>query len=340
MKKSFKFNRIKTKSLDNYRISKMKNIFKKRRNNQSMKNIYISLLNNKGSINKLENDKITILSNANLDIIKMIDSCLNKELSELSSTMKINNDRLSTFLPEYQTKQKSIDNKELDSNKYKSVFDMSQINTIKKRKNNLNLNSEINVNKKIKTLSSNKNIHINHFSKNNLITHKQITEKEKIQKNNKKISEKEKYFSNIDRINRKSKYFSKNEIKSRKRSKSILFNENNLLQKKDSIINAAFIFNDLNQSLSDIKCEKNENLLNYLNEIEIMKINNIIHHDINFIQLKNKISQLKKSIKSKYSNNQLVKKKYNENFSNYKSINENNMNNEEQSDKFLLKNSK
>jgi len=40
----------------------------------------------------------------------------------------------------------------------------------------------------------------------------------------------------------------------------------------------------------------NKNLLGYLNEVEIMKINNNIHNDMNLIQLKKKKnSNLKKS---------------------------------------------
>ena len=78
----------------------------------------------------------------------------------------------------------------------------------------------------------------------------------------------------------------------RGRSRSIVSSDNNVLNnglnkyKKNSITTASPI-------------ENNMNYKGFLSEIEIMKINEHIHNDINFIQLKKKISQLKKSFQNK-----------------------------------------
>ena len=53
--------------------------------------------------------------------------------------------------------------------------------------------------------------------------------------------------------------------------------------------NNEFIFgDDLNENLLNNNMHINKNLLGYLNEVEIMKINNNIHNDMNLIQLKKK----------------------------------------------------
>ena len=91
--------------------------------------------------------------------------------------------------------------------------------------------------------------------------------------------------------------------------------KNDLKQKRSKSIGFANNFAFAKNKKID-KLEKNENIMNikseismrndikykgFLNEIEIMKINENIHDDINFIQLKKKITQLKRNIQKKNS---------------------------------------
>ena len=87
-----------------------------------------------------------------------------------------------------------------------------------------------------------------------------------------------------------------NHSQKRSRSKSIVFRENNCLSKRMDILANINISNFSESPLVNNKCMKG-----FLNEIEIMKINENIHNDINFIHLKKKISQLKKNIQNKNS---------------------------------------
>ena len=111
------------------------------------------------------------------------------------------------------------------------------------------------------------------------------------------------------------------EQKSRPRSRSILFYEGTHKKNNNDFqgINSPKIIELFPckrvDSLSSIEYEVNNNLLGYINEIEIMKINKNIHNDINFIKLKNKNSKLKKTMKRKCSFKSTKKIKNNKSFS-------------------------
>jgi hypothetical protein len=89
-----------------------------------------------------------------------------------------------------------------------------------------------------------------------------------------------------------------------------LFSNENLSNKINNFKYNEFIFcDDSNEDLLNNNIHVNKNILGYLNEVEIMKINNNIHNDMNLIQLKKKISNLKKSYQKKYSIKNLGKLK-------------------------------
>jgi len=68
-----------------------------------------------------------------------------------------------------------------------------------------------------------------------------------------------------------------------------LFSKDIVSNRINKFNNNEFIFgDDLNENLLNNNMHINKNLLGYLNEVEIMKINNNIHNDMNLIQLKKK----------------------------------------------------
>ena len=94
-----------------------------------------------------------------------------------------------------------------------------------------------------------------------------------------------------------------NNGKPKQRSKSIIFRDKNFLSEAlDDITNISKI-----NIAQGIEMEKNNNYKGLLSEIEIMKINEHIHKDINFIHLKKKISKLKRTIQRKNSKKDLLK---------------------------------
>ena len=304
MKKSFKINKVKTKSLDNNSVNRIKKVFRKKRNNQSMKDVNISQLKNEFSTiidpNK-DNDKISILSNANINIIKILTTCLNDDLYKEISFAKTEQNKNDENIPKSNFSK-------IKSNKIKKIYNSNICSQKRisfmnpKRKNSIFLSeiSDLSKNNKNKSGEKNKKIN-NRFGKYNST------------------------ICNSDEINIKLKNNNKNKNinisnKPRQRSKSILFNEKYNKKKNDLLLS------EFNTNLSNMKLEGYKN---FLNEIEIMQINKNIQNDANFIQLRNKISKFKKEIQLKYSTNNLRQCNSNKNLLNSQSINEDNNSNKD-----------
>ena len=298
MKQLFKFLKNKTRSLDNYRLSTIKKSFKKRKNSYSMKNISISKLKSeyKNDIKPhKEKDEISILSNANLNIIKILDTCLKEDLCTNSSFLDKNKDNSKdNNLKEKKKIEHKIKIKGLGNKKR-----MSQI-TMKNKKYNLKINDLSNSDKNFNFLSSNQRSDpINSLSKcSSMKSNKKLLGSRKKIMNEKIYKNKyEKNYNNASVISKKIK-----NINSNISPKNVSLNENNYMNRLNNFNNPEFISYGQNQSLlNKNKLDNNNNFLGHLNEIEIMKINNNIHNDVNFIHLKNKISKLKRSFQLRYS---------------------------------------
>ena len=103
--------------------------------------------------------------------------------------------------------------------------------------------------------------------------------------NSKNEEKNNKYNSNINNvndnkqqnINNKQHHNYNNHQQHRQRSKSILFGDSNFLSKR---------LENISNISETIMANNNNGIKGFLNEIEIMKINENIHNDINFIQLR------------------------------------------------------
>ena len=400
MKSSFKHNSKKMKSLDSKQTLKLKNALSKKKITQSVvykpnekKNILREIENH--SIK--EKDEISLLSNANLNIIKILNSCANEDILNDSSFIVSNsnddikdrslesinkwqkricqfkpspkqkfkkrikrkpnsinsNSNISNFLlnsnisdfssesifsdkkhnnnnstkrsnfhPHNNDKDGSIDEIHFKSNlkepleRYKSDVDsLSFKNKVKKPI--VRHISDINMKKKLRKSSKKQLEYISDFNLNKI-----LNEKNKIRRDS---SDVEIELNKFDIKNPKVRHSiefnnkKKEKVAPRKRSRSIVFNDKNLL------------FNNLNNVPNpniavDKEIEDSENYKGFLNEIEIMKINENIHNDINFIQLKRRISRLKKTIQNK-NNSDINKHKKSSNTQSNNNTNSNNNNN-------------
>ena len=142
--------------------------------------------------------------------------------------------------------------------------------------------------------------------KNNIISeinnHKRTSKNKKIQLNpiesdnlNNSMYKKfpnGKYFSLIEKdnsnINKYLRNFSLNQKKG-----SLPLKRRSVLFKYDK--------NNFKRKISNNKVEPQKNIYGQLSEFEIIKLNENIHNDLNYINLKKKISKLKKKLKLKYS---------------------------------------
>ena len=85
----------KTRSLDNKKISNIKKHLKKRRNHHSTKNINLSKIKKIYKYDsQINNSDISILSNANINIIKILNNYINKDFKFDSVINKDNNDSI------------------------------------------------------------------------------------------------------------------------------------------------------------------------------------------------------------------------------------------------------
>ena len=335
MKKEFKLMKNKTKSLENRQISGIKKALKKRRNYHSTKSI--NLFKNKKNYKydtQINNSNISILSNANINIIKVLNNYINEDF-KFDSVINGNNDN-------------SVDNKDKKdrhsnkSSRFKSKKSMNLKNKnhsnnwdLKSNKNNnytvgsnnYSFSSSSKYNNKSLSSSSHNNIFLSSSSHNNnyyllesnktnrpfnnfsllpnfSFNHGRMEFEEKPKNLNDKNNKTNKYSSHIgfndNRTALKLMKLTKNiEQKPRATSRSILFYEEANRKNKNNAKIIQLIPCKRVDSFSNIEYEVNNNFLGYINELEIMKINKNIHNDINFIKLKNKISKLKKTMRYK-----------------------------------------
>ena len=313
----------KIKSLDKASCRRIKKVIKKKKKfNRSVINVrsplYVNDINNTGNFK--DQDEISILSNANLNILKILNSCANEEIINDSPFIVIN-DRHN------YKKENSVES----ISKWRSpILPLSPV--IKKKreinssKNNFLLNSNISdLNSEIifseKKKESLKSVSKFYNSQNKKNSEKEIKKENSLKKkkriekmrhvseinlnkltlnkiNSKNEEKNNKYNSNINNvndnkqqnINNKQHHNYNNHQQHRQRSKSILFGDSNFLSKRPE---------NISNISETIMANNNNGIKGFLNEIEIMKINENIHNDINFIQLRKKISKLKKNIENK-----------------------------------------
>ena len=397
MKSSFKHNSKKMKSLDSKQTLKLKNALHKKKITQSViynPNAKKNILREIENQSLKEKDEISLLSNANLNIIKILNSCanedilnessfivsnsnddikerslesinkwqkrvcqfkpspmqkykkriqrkpnsissnlsnflLNSNISDFSSESmfsdkkhnNINSPKKSNFRPHNNDKDGSIDEIPAKPNLKKPIQrHKSDINTVK-FKNRIKKpiarhTSDINMTKRLRNSSKKLDDYISDIGLNSVLNNA----KKNIRRDS---SDVEIDINNYGQKNnphvRHSIEFNhkkKEHLSPRKRSRSIVFN--------DKIMFSNNLKNVPNPNIaSEKEMENNENYKGFLNEIEIMKINENICNDINFIQLKKRISRLKKTIQNK--NNSDINK--NKNKSSNTQSNNNNLNN-------------
>ena len=302
---NFKKNK-KIKSLDANRTLQIKKLLKKK------KNINKSVIYNHSyqSISK-ESDEISYLSNANLNIIKILNSCAKDDILNDSSFLEINNNNdnikeKSNIISKRKNNIKKINKSSSLITKRTHRKSKSSKNAFFYKSNNTNISKTILSDGKMDD-SSNKLQTSNFYLSNKKFSVVELSniDKSKIKKGRHQSQINLKTFKLKDNKSPKEKEINN---KHRARSKSIIFNENEFINKNKS--NTIKRHNKYIPSIVDIEgIGKSKDLLN---EIEIMHINENIHNDINFIQLRKKISKLKKSIQRKNSKND---------FSHFKSIN-------------------
>ena len=302
---NFKKNK-KIKSLDVNRTLQIKKLLKKK------KNINKSVIYNHSyqSISK-ESDEISYLSNANLNIIKILNSCAKDDILNDSSFLEINNNNdnikeKSNIISKRKNNIKKINKSSSLITKRTHRKSKSSKNAFFYKSNNTNISKTILSDGKMDD-SSNKLQTSNFYLSNKKFSVVELSniDKSKIKKGRHQSQINLKTFKLKDNKSPKEKEINN---KHRARSKSIIFNENEFINKNKS--NTIKRHNKYIPSIVDIEgIGKSKDLLN---EIEIMHINENIHNDINFIQLRKKITKLKKSIQRKNSKND---------FSHFKSIN-------------------
>jgi len=314
MKTSKKLISKKIKSLDQNRAFHIKNELNKRHfSNKSI----LSSLNNcifkeAEILSQTEQNQISLLSNANLNIIKMLNTCANDDILDESSNINFSNNKDDT------PKDRSLESTVSKWKKRVCQYKESPIHTFKKFKRKpdslkTNNNFALNSNRDISSgsLFSERKIEgINSPIKSNFCFPNRVINKKEIINEDNKLYEIKKpvvrHSSALD-INRIKKGNIVKKIHTpRKRSKSIIFDDsnhlNNKLKQSKALINKSRI-TDGENDVSDYK--------GFLSEIEIMKINENIHDDINFIQLKKKISRLKKKMNVDFSQTKNKKKNSN-----------------------------
>ena len=288
---NYKINKA-IKSFDVTGTKRIKKILKKK-NNYSKSAICSDFSVKKGIIRDLghlnDKEEITILSNENLNIIKILNNCANNEILNDYSFLEKNNDspnetslesiskwsrRMNKFIPSPEImhkKRKNLHKNSFNSNKSKFFLNPSDIGC----------QSDI---------SNKGNNFIKSWKRKSIISKLKNNKNETTNDEKRKIKRKKMRFS-CDNINT----YNLNKINNIFRINN--FNDN--LKNPRSKISKNF------STIQDI--EDKGKYKELLNEVEIMQINEHIHNDINFIQLKKKISNLKKSIQNKNTKNVFTK---------------------------------
>ena len=297
------------KSSSKLKINKKKNIyhssFSSKKKSSKKRNFYNKtmiipthfLQNETSKEFDMKNDDLSILSNANLNVIRILTSYANEDIINESSYFNFSNDN---------QKDRSSGSK-----KYSSSFKGSPIYNYKKssrrikaRKSNHIFNQNFSnfsldsiVTERmnsIKTSNSYKETNKSIFSPHRIKDKETISEDKNRDKshNNQKFSWRAR---NYNYRNSPKMKLRKKEKKLSVQEKSKLFVTQNIQFKHRNscfVSNNAFKNHDLLLSPNHRMDMRNNNI-GLLNELEIMKINENIQNDINFIELKKKISKLK-----------------------------------------------
>ena len=271
----------KNKNIDINRTLKKKNIFNRSQINNK------SLLEDIGGYK--EQNEISILSNANLNIIQKLINCANEDILNETCFEKINNND--------EQKEKSIVSltkwkKNMCRFKGSPIYRINR-NKFQNNKNNFMLNSNIS-DFSSETISSDiKNESIKPQNQIKKIGLNKIKAKDKNKMRKKILGAR--YSINEMNLNGFNKKNYEKIIDNVQRANSIEYFDHNYLSKNIDNMKKMPKMN----VVKGIEMEKNNNYKDLLSEIETMKINEQMHNNINFIYLKKKINQLKKAIQNK-----------------------------------------
>ena len=299
MKSSFILkNNNKIKGLDANHSLKIKKVLKKKK--KFNKSVIYNISSLKKDIMREiigrhnEKDEISLLSNANINIIKILNSCANDDFLNDSSFI-INNDdqkdKSIESITKWKNRMRGLKNSPIQTYKLKKNSQKSINNIFIFNSNISDFSSEsiFTDNKKNDTIKSPQKIST--FS-NKKISTKDISIEDKTKK--KKLLKHSIEPVNINKLSNIGNIGKKTSNGHRGRSKSIVSSNNNYLNRKLDK------YKNNNKTPSPIReIENNMNYKGFLSEIEIMKVNENVANNINFIQLKKKISQLKKSFQNK-----------------------------------------
>ena len=274
-----------------------------------------------------KNNDISILSNANLNVIRILTTYANENIINESSYLNFNNDN--------QKDRSSESKKHGSSFRGSPIFNRKKNNRRKKtNKSNHILNSNISnlssdsiVTERmnnIKTSNSYKETNKSIFSPHKLKDKETISEDKKRDKshNIQRFSWRARNYNNRNSLNMKNR---KKEKKMTIQEKSKPFINQNIQFKnrRNSCFVSNSAFKNHNLLLSpNHRMNMRNNYIGSLNELEIMKINEHIQNDINFIELKKKISKLKNMMLLKNSKSDSGKNTSNS-FNNIHTIKEN-----------------
>jgi len=243
---------------------------------------------------KLKNNDISILSNANLNIIRILKIYANEDIIKESSYFNFNNDN---------QKERSS-----ESSKESPIYNYKKNNLrIKSNKTNNILNSNIsnfssdsittkimNNNNNIKTPNSNKEINKSIFSPHIAKDKENISVDKNLDKSphKQKFSWRARHYSNLKSPNMKLRRKEK-KLTVQEKSKP-LANQKIQFRHRNSCFVSNNYFKNHNLLLSpNHRMKMKNNYIGLLNQLEIIKINENIQNDINFIEMKKKISKLK-----------------------------------------------
>ena len=300
-----------TSSFGSSKANSIKKSIRRRKNNKSMINIDTSIIK-KDSIkvnkNPIDYDKISFLSNANLNIIKILNNCANKE-SLINKSSFLEDLKEKSILSITKRKRNRSRLKKNNGKKIKK----SEKSISNKNNNKYNLNKSINTDVENVKFKHSTTIGTESFiSSNN--SFKKISEKEIFSgKNNnihhkislKKISGKSlNYKINSKRMNLLSPIKLRKVKNLRPRSRSILFSNNSI---DKGINSSSTISKDHVFCKPRKKYKSNRNITGIMNDINIQQMKENIEPEVNLIQLKRQISKLKKTIRMRISSKDVRK---------------------------------
>ena len=261
-------------------------------------------------------EELVFLSNANLNIINILNTCISERYYNESSFINNNNNiSINNKLKEQKDMGKIRLYKNIRQSKSEKIKDFEFKKN--KIKNNIRINN-INSNRShlVNDSSNNKKLNIISLDTSDYSFNRR---RKSIFKNKKTKSEKELFCDgnkNLFNLIKCNKYYSN--LGSDSLDLNSYNYSNNISPKQRSISNNKIRTFKLDQSFASIRSKskgnnkkkiKNYTLFGSLNDKEILKLNQNINKEINFIQLKKRISQLKKKIKQKYSNKSIRKLK-------------------------------